>query len=702
MKAKKIARKVLWGALTTGATLALGFLSFSGMFILSSSLFWCGGAFILAAAYEGQVNGEGIAGALRRMFDKNYLKLGIARRFLDEQLQLRKKKKRVEELNLLEQLNKEQLIEHRNLQLELSKKNDIDENNAFLINYEKQKAYVDALEEIHDHSKKHKRKLAAARKRLRNMELFFLSQLENPQPHQPNSMESAVAKLLVNQRTALLTEMKHKAWLIRASWLFAIAGGISSGLATVSAMQVGLGVLGLSSVIPGGIVVTLSVFAAIGYSLLLYQAFSDMVQEYTGKWKDYFSKRDNESRATHVFRCIGTVLAIGLAIFATVATAGTWWYAAKNGAAILGVAEKAADALRSVAVSLMTVPTFIFATTNSVASIDNISNSNYKQLASDVMVDIKETWKKESFLRFINPFRFAEKIISYTAKTLLFLGHLISMGLISDHLDSVPPVASVALNASGEALEDLNYMPNEKHKHNHHSKILTALFLPVTIAVGILKFFAILWDRPFSGSFKKSYDKMFPSKGCDLFLMSSPTTPGNYKKSSPNHLYLYKKDNGKIFYILENEKKEHTVSISNDLKSKLTFNQSEKNPIKSDNPNVNTAILRITSGRGHTQEPKHAHAEKPQLSKDWHKQEVIQTCDKTIERLKTKSPAKAAAVDDIKKLVRNNETEAKTFEAASQALAINRNSLWHQPKTRSQKEMDTALNKYFIKVRLAN
>lgn len=604
MKAKKIARKVLWGALTTGATLALGFLSFSGMFVLTSSLFWCGGAFILAAAYEGQVNGEGIAGALRRMFDKNHLKLGIARRFLEEQLQLRKKKKRAEELSLLEQLNKEQLLEHRNLQLELSKKNDIDENNEFLINYEKQKAYVDALEEIHDHSKQHKRKLANARKRLRNMELFFLSQLENPQ-QQPNSMESAVAKLLVNQRTALLTEMKHKAWIIRASWLFAIAGGISSGLATVSAMQVGLGVLGLSSVVPGGIVVALSVFAAIGYSLLLYQAFSDMVQEYTGKWKGYFSKRENESRTTHVFRCIGIALAIGLAIFATVATAGTWWYAAKHGAAILGMADKAADALRNVAVSLMTVPTFIFATTNSVASIDNISKSDYKQLASDIMADIKETWKKESFLRFINPFRLAEKIISYTAKTLLFLGHLISMGLISDHLDGVPPAASVALNASGEALEDLNYMPNDKHKHNHHSKILTALFLPVTIVVGILKFFAAVWDRPFSGSFKKSFGKMFPSE-----------------------------------------------------------------------------------------EKKQIHAEKPQLSKDWHKQEAIQTCDKTIERLKTKSPVKAKAVDDIKKLVRKDETDAKTFETASQALAINRNSLWHQPKTRSQKTMEVAVNKY--------
>lgn len=88
--------------------------------------------------------------------------------------------------------------------------------------------------------------------------------------------------------------------------------------------------------------------------------------------------------------------------------------------------------------------------------------------------------------------------------------------------------------------------------------------------------------------------------GCDLFLMSPPTTSGNYKKSNPNHLYLYKRDNGEIFYIMGNENKEHNVSVTNELKSKLIFNQPETDPIKSNKPDVNTAILTITSERGHT------------------------------------------------------------------------------------------------------
>ena len=77
-------KKIFWGVFTAGATLSIGFLSFAGMFALSSSLILCCAAFTLAVAYEGQVNGEGIAQAFERMFDSNYLNLGIVRCFLND------------------------------------------------------------------------------------------------------------------------------------------------------------------------------------------------------------------------------------------------------------------------------------------------------------------------------------------------------------------------------------------------------------------------------------------------------------------------------------------------------------------------------------------------------------------------------------------------------------------------------------------
>src|SRR5690242_16221354 len=84
MKTKIVLRKSLGWLLAAGATISVGFLSFAGMFLLFPSLALCSIAFILAAAYEGQVNNESISMALRRMFGKDYLKKNIIRRHLKE------------------------------------------------------------------------------------------------------------------------------------------------------------------------------------------------------------------------------------------------------------------------------------------------------------------------------------------------------------------------------------------------------------------------------------------------------------------------------------------------------------------------------------------------------------------------------------------------------------------------------------------
>lgn len=477
MNKQKILRKSLTFLLTVGATVAIGFLSFSGMFILTPSLIWCCAAFALAAGYEGQVNAEGISSALRRMFDKNYLKKGILRRYLDD---------------LLEQN---------------------DDSNVFIKDYRAQKAYVEKLREIHHPNAEQAQKIAQAKKQLRNMELFFFNQYEkcNEKKDNVSAMEKSVRDLILLKKAKLDLEIKRKTWLIRASLIFAVGGGVSSGLAAFSAIKVGIASFALLSAIPGGVLIGLAACAAIGYTLLLYQSISDMVQQYSGKWKNYFNKRQNESSATHILRCVATVLTIGVAIVATIATAGTWWYAAKQGASLLNFSEKAANALRSVSVALMALPTFIFSTSNSIASVDNISRSSYKKLFFETMTKIKKAWETETLFQFLNPFRFVEKICSYTAKGIFFLGHVVSIGLISDRFDALPAVVSAGANATGEALTDLNYLPDQKKEHNHDSKLLKVLFLPVTITVTVLKLFAVLWDRVSSGSFKKSWKNIFPS-----------------------------------------------------------------------------------------------------------------------------------------------------------------------------------------------
>src|SRR5438045_478182 len=77
MAAAKTTRNILTGVLNTGATLSIGFLAFAGVFVMTSSWLWCSAVFVLAAAYESQINGEGIGMGLRRALDPNDTRLQV-------------------------------------------------------------------------------------------------------------------------------------------------------------------------------------------------------------------------------------------------------------------------------------------------------------------------------------------------------------------------------------------------------------------------------------------------------------------------------------------------------------------------------------------------------------------------------------------------------------------------------------------------
>ncbi len=473
MKTKTAVRKIFTLILAGGATLAIGFLSFAGMFLLSSSFILCTGAFILAAAYEGQVNSESISKGLQRLFDPHYLKYHLLIQYLDE---------------LAQQQNS---------------------TNLFIANYCLQKKIQDDLQkEIHhlhhlkDKTRAQQRELKSllaqiksAKSRVKKIQYAFITafELKRKNEHTDNCSPE-INKLLANDFTRLNNEIRRKQWIIRLGALFAAGGGISCGLATYSAIQIGVAAFAILSVVPGGVLVSLAVIAAIGYSFLLYQSIAEMVQEYNDNWKTYFQQREKESKTKHILRCIGITIAIGLGIFATLATAGTWWLAVKNGAQLLNIAANVASAIRSISVAMMAMPSFIFSASNSVKSVNDISKSSYSKLVNDIFSNIKNTWKKENPMQFFNLFRFAEKILSNGAKGILFIGHVTSMGLTADRFSVVAPTISIPANALSELLTDLPFLPDENKQHNHSSKLLTLLFLPVTLTAFILKCVATLWD----------------------------------------------------------------------------------------------------------------------------------------------------------------------------------------------------------------
>ncbi|MES2218840.1 MAG: hypothetical protein V4501_10575 [Pseudomonadota bacterium] len=502
MNIKNISRQVFSGVFTGGATVAAGFLSFAGMFIIAPGLGFCLTALVLAVAYEGQIFNEAISKALRRMFDQDFLKKGIADREIKQYLRKIKLAKHAQNTSVAES------------EIELFP-SDV-KNNIFAA------AYLEQSKVAHKHNHDATPACAAqqveAEQELETLKIYFVEQLGKKRKSWAtlNPQEQAVKDIIGDKQKALLKEIKRKQWLIRFSWLFAIGGGVSSGFAAFSAIQEGVATLAASfsvlSAIPGGVLVALAVFAAFGYTFMLYQTTADMVQAYDGEWRKYCERREDETATLHVLRMVGMVLVAGVGIFATVATAGTWWYATNKGAMLLRLGESAAQGIRNISVPLMAVSTLIFNVANSLSWVDRISRRNFRAEIGKELNNISTAWNSENIIQFVNPFRVIEKFIAYTARSLLFLGHIISMGLISDRLDPLPPVLTTALTAANELTVDLNYMPNEETEEHagHGSKFLDVILFPVTLVVGSFKLLAVAWDAPFSG-LSDAWKKSFPS-----------------------------------------------------------------------------------------------------------------------------------------------------------------------------------------------
>ncbi len=628
MKIKTSIRKFLLLILTIAATLSVGFLSFVGMYAIFPQLLLCGAAFGLAAAFEGQVNKEGIGAALKRMFDPDRLKVRIVRHYLDDLVAQEKK------------LKKSALVAEFRFA-----------NNKFYQDYRQQKKYIKSLEKYIEDLKARKSSFLRgfesverdklqreidlqqaeykkAKKRLQNLQIFFSKKLHHPSKN-PNEIEKAVANLLGGGKAgALKKEIKRKALAIKLSWLLDIGIGASSGFATLSAMQTGIAMFSVLSFIPGGFLLGLAIAAGLGYALLIYQNISDMIQDYKKSWISYFNKREKESRAGQVLRCSVAIVGVVLALAVTFATAGTWYKLVKDGAKIAGFIDKVASTLRDVFLISMVLPSVIFNTKNSVESVDKLSKVKYREFLAKKWSEVVCAWNTENIVRFINPFRAIEKTISFLGFSLLFKSHSVSIGVGASQVEAgfipsmptISPVLVASVGACNETLTDANYL-------NKKNSILLAAMYGVLILppVLILKTLAVGWD----------------------YVFSSPR------------------------------------SLSVSFKKMFTSHRDEK-------------IKNLTR------------PEKPALSEEWNKQEVIEVCDNTIDRLKTKNPlhklinnknathAKINAVKNIRENVISGRVLRDEVDSRDvKVLAANRHLFWKVKKPESQVALENAFDNYF-------
>jgi hypothetical protein len=486
--AKKILRKVLTILFANGSTISLGLLTVVGAMAFSASLWICIPSFLLAVAFEGQMNNEGVNNALRRILDANFTRRQILRQYLEEKIQS-------------------------------------DTDNLILNDYRKLFFYLDELKK-RIHSTEQHQAIHDTEKQLKNIENFLLKRLMNKtSDDNESSLNVAADSLLQNDRKKLLLEMRNKIYLSRVSWIFVAGGGAASGLATLSAIKAGIVVFGFLSLVPGGIFIGLSAVAAVGYSLLLYENVCSMIAEYKKSSQGLFTQKENESSLKYGLRCAFVLLGIGLAIFATVATAGTWWSAAKHGAELLNSNAKIASVIRTISISLMALPTAIFGVKNSLESIDKMGRSDFKGLLVSMGDELKNTWNKEAE-KFLNPFWYVEKLITATAKASLFVGHLVTGGFVADRLERVPAAVSTSAIALSEGLTHANFLPDERDAHDHDSLWLKGLFGIVCIPVTTLKILAVAWDFIFvTQNVASSWKKMFSTKTNPVMDTVLPTKP---------------------------------------------------------------------------------------------------------------------------------------------------------------------------------
>ncbi len=86
MKSKNIPKNFILGTLTAGASLILGFLSFSGMWSLAPILPLAFLSMGLAVSYEGEIYLQNIKGAINKLTNKNQIAEDLAKAYLLEYL----------------------------------------------------------------------------------------------------------------------------------------------------------------------------------------------------------------------------------------------------------------------------------------------------------------------------------------------------------------------------------------------------------------------------------------------------------------------------------------------------------------------------------------------------------------------------------------------------------------------------------------
>ncbi len=500
MKTKKIPYYLFLGALTTGASLTLGFLSFTGAMALWPVMGIGLSFFVLSVVYEGEIYLQNIKGALNKLFKHNYIRRQIAREFL---------------------------LKH--LPAEIS-----DTDPEFLRDYAELLQQEQALKEgvLNAYNRK---KLKKIQKSLKQAEIFF-SDILLPTTDQQNISKFAYISSLQkwmdeHEAEKYQSRFENRKLYYRISFLFSALSGLLMGFGTIYLLTSGLLSIAFFAAMPlpllGGIIALGAFFSGLAYVFLTYNSLTDMINNDTlNKW--YRLLKEDLTQNFGIRSIFMAVTAIGLtalSLVLTVCTAGTWWTIVKETPQVFNWMKRIPAIITGAIMPFfLGLSALVFNIENGAETLDSLNDvlknakSSPWNFFKEIIHTIKHVWQNETFLQVLNPFRFLLKITYTPLRILLFLGHLLSIAVTSDRVPGMPEVLSAILGFLQEGFTDVNYFfqtgepasaktANERfqqrlggaadHDNDIPSLIIKWLFSPLFAS-------AALWQFSFSN---KPYNK---------------------------------------------------------------------------------------------------------------------------------------------------------------------------------------------------
>lgn len=549
--------------LTVGASIILGFLSFSGMFALWPVLPIAIGCFVLSLAVEGLIYYENIKRALKK-FKPDFLKLELAEELLLEyvptlEMETGSKtdeyakapdffKDYIVQLELYKALNHGKLDEAgiKNKKIVNKKLRDMEKWFALQLFLE---VKPQAKFFIRDSEEKNLPKNNIVY--LKNFKEFFFvdvnGKLCTPTPAQMMDLprtfyEYELHVWLKQHQRKYAAELKER----QESKRFVDAGSILSAIfmtfgTTFLLSEAFLNIpllAAISTPMLPYIILPMAIMAGLAYGVLTWQTFYKMQREKPLLERYKALKKDIRHLSWDKIPMIIMTISLFLLTTAlTICTAGTWFTIVKHTRPIFTWMSK----LPSVVIGMMTFvlgfSTWGFNVSNAFTTLQKISEESLLQKVKSFINELfdgvlKFDWQASNLLRLLNPFKIFLKLTYTPLKITFFILHLLSISVTGDQIPGVKKIVAILLGFISEGFEDWDYIfghnKNCQGKHNlksvlterfsdedEHSheddiptKCLNFLFYPLYLAAASYDIWARKYTKEPSVSFKRAMEEM--------------------------------------------------------------------------------------------------------------------------------------------------------------------------------------------------